>query len=274
MAGDAAMRPLTVLIVEPSSYLRDAMAKQCRAVGVLVKAVATIAEAMDAICQGPPVAVLTALQLPGLSGASLLAALKCSPAHRDIPVALVTASESPDASLGTYQPDCVIAKDADLLDSVAEFVTSLGLVDADPAEHRATPLAPLDGVRILLCDDSSMNQALIGRILHVAGADVVAVGDGTKAVEVGCRGGLDLILMDIEMPVLDGRQATRLLRQGGVQVPIVALTAHRSEEVRAEMMAAGCDDVLSKPIDRDALVRACRRILRHASEYRIVGGSG
>ncbi len=128
--------------------------------------------------------------------------------------------------------------------------------------------------RVLLVEDSSDNQRLIARILTQAGADVTVAHNGREALERAAAdcperdGGqsgptepFDVILMDVQMPLLDGCQATRRLRQDGYTGPIVALTAHAMEEDRQRCLDAGCDDYLAKPIDREKLLAVVESIV-------------
>ncbi|WP_141731043.1 response regulator [Oligoflexus tunisiensis] len=114
---------------------------------------------------------------------------------------------------------------------------------------------PLMDMRILVADDSKDNQLLIKRILQRYGAFVTTVSDGELAVEEGTKNPYDVILMDMQMPVLDGYSATRKLRSQGVEIPIVALTAHAMQEEKQKSLAAGCSAHLTKPIDRNLLLQ-------------------
>lgn len=116
---------------------------------------------------------------------------------------------------------------------------------------------------VLLAEDGPDNQRVITHLLRRAGAQVTAVSNGLQACEeMQTRGhSFDLLLMDIEMPVLDGLEATRRLRKLGCQLPIVAITAHSVEEMGPACIKAGCDECLSKPIDREALTQTLSRHL-------------
>ncbi|MFN0136532.1 MAG: ATP-binding protein [Phycisphaerae bacterium] len=124
-------------------------------------------------------------------------------------------------------------------------------------EHSAKRSKKLRG-RVLVVDDGDTNRKLVRVLLTRAGAEVVEACNGREAVDLVAHERFDLILMDMQMPVLDGLAATKKLRQRGVTIPILALTAQAFQEDRDRCCAAGCDGYLSKPIDAERLLDEVR----------------
>ena len=128
---------------------------------------------------------------------------------------------------------------------------------AAPAEPVEAAASVLEGVRVLVVEDNATNRLIATKLLENLGADVETADDGYAGVEAAARGGFDLILMDIQMPGIDGVEAARRIRAlGGLAAatPIVALTANVLAHQRASYLDAGMDGVVGKPIAPGALV--------------------
>ena len=126
--------------------------------------------------------------------------------------------------------------------------------------------ARLAGVRVLVAEDNRVNQAVIEYMLTAEGAEVALADNGAEAVarvkqEDGCR--YDLVLMDIQMPAMDGFEATRAILEVAPNLPIVAQTAHAFDQEKEKCTANGMVDFLAKPIDLEQLVRV---VQRHTSQ--------
>ena len=120
--------------------------------------------------------------------------------------------------------------------------------------------------RILVADDNEANRRLISLHLRRAGADVVTAGNGQEALDrtseaIAERRPFDAVIMDMQMPVLDGYDAVRQLRARGFTKPIIAVTAYAMSEDRDECLGLGCDEFVSKPIEWDRFLAKLTRLL-------------
>lgn len=120
----------------------------------------------------------------------------------------------------------------------------------------------LEGCRVLIAEDGIDNQELMKRILEIAGASVSLANDGEQAIEMALIGRFDVVLMDIQMPKVDGYEAMKRLRTRKYAVPIVALTAHAFRSEREKCLQAGCSAFLSKPFTSKSLVETVRQVYR------------
>lgn len=132
----------------------------------------------------------------------------------------------------------------------------------DSSAHNILPPTSerrLHGQKILVAEDSPDNRFLLEKLLRSEGANVIFAENGIQAVEKASQEDFDMILMDIQMPELDGLEASTQLRAKGFEKPIIALTAHAMKEDRLRSLAAGLNDHVTKPINREELIRAVQR---------------
>jgi two-component system cell cycle response regulator DivK len=123
--------------------------------------------------------------------------------------------------------------------------------------------------RILLVEDNELNRDMLSRRLQRKGYEVLMALDGRQAVDQATQLQPDLILMDIDLPVISGWEATRILRQqtGTAAIPIIALTAHALTTDRDRALEAGCDEYQSKPVDFPALLEKMEALLNKRAEH-------
>ena len=132
--------------------------------------------------------------------------------------------------------------------------------DNSTAEPTATTVG-LKGLKILLAEDNPFNQAVAVEVLKKQGCEVVVAATGREAVQVFDADRFDVVLMDVEMPDLDGFEATRIIREKetSTRVPIIAQTAHAFVADRERCLAAGMDEYIAKPINVNVLVKLLER---------------
>jgi len=117
--------------------------------------------------------------------------------------------------------------------------------------------------KILLVEDNEMNRDMLSRRLTRRGYTVVIAEDGQQGVDMATSERPDLILMDMSLPVMDGWEATRRIKESEAtkSIPVIALTAHAMSEDRDQALAAGCEDFDTKPVELDRLLEKINRLL-------------
>jgi len=120
--------------------------------------------------------------------------------------------------------------------------------------------------RILIVDDNDDNRDVLARRLQRRGFDVTQAADGKQGVKQATADLPDLILMDMNMPELDGWEATRMIRSDGLKVPIIAITAHAMSGDRERALEAGCTQYHTKPVELDKLLEMIECLLTGSAQ--------
>ena len=269
-AADA-LAGLRVLVADDHAASRWMVERQLGQVGAGVVLAESAAQALDlatrAEAAGRPFgAAVLDPHMPGMDGAELARALRELPSCPP----LVALSSERAAAADLFAAWLVKpAKQSSLVRVLGQAVAPAeapagalppaftGPSQADAAEPAASPL------RILLAEDNVVNQKVALRTLGALGYHADLVADGVEAVDAVLRSDYDVVLMDVQMPRLDGHQATRRIRaelpDGRRQPVVIALTANALEDDERRALDAGMDDYLSKPLRRDALAAALAR---------------
>ena len=222
----------------------------------------------DATEQGKPYPfVLIGLLLDDMAGSQFVELL----AEHDFPdmkkILLANPADSAKlsaqmATLGSTEVVSIPASPADLLKVIGiKYEITSGLQNSTPQP----PSTHWQQIKVLLVDDNEMGRELGRALLQNVGIEVTEAENGLDAVDQVESGNFDLVLMDVQMPVLDGLSATRAIRtlekKGIENLPIIAMTAHSFDEHRAESLAAGMNGHITKPIDLETLYAELQRWL-------------
>ena len=213
--------------------------------------------------------VLIDYDMPILSGRELASKIKAKFASDGMKILLLTSTLEKAGRKDTGSFDCM-AKPVKLTHLYSYIFTLFGKLekynDEIPAPvHEAACFNP-QGLRILLAEDNEINQKVIFTMLSSLGHQVAIVDDGAKAVEYHRKFNFDVVFMDVQMPLMNGFEATSLIRaeqeKTGRRVPIVALTAHALQEDRIRCIEAGMDDYVAKPVKKEDLINVLKRVFQ------------
>ena len=276
-ADPAVLTGLRVLVVDDTEMNRIVFRRQLSDEGIEVDEAPDAASALEALRQAdtagrPYDAVLLDHDMPGMSGDHLGETIRLHVEWRQPKQILVSSIDRPTgAERSRNRFDAALTKPVRhraLVDCLARVMDDgAAPIDTSPPAGFGASVSATEegGRRVLLVEDNEVNQLLAAEVLRDAGHIVEVAGDGLRALEAVARADWDLILMDVQMPNLDGFEATRLLRAQGVVVPIIAMTANAMAGDRERCLAAGMDDYLSKPLDLDDLVIRVGRWLARAT---------
>jgi PAS domain S-box-containing protein len=215
------------------------------------------------LASGEPYSLIVSdVNMPAMSGYDFVERLRANDEFKDIQVVILTSGGRDGDSalrkrLGIAEKLMKPVKQSELFDAI---VRSLGVTAPEDVN---VPYAPDSGpdlgcLRVLLTEDNVINQKLAIGVLSKYGHDVTVANDGQEAVEALEVDEFDVVLMDVQMPVMDGFEATRIIRardrEAGRRTPIIAMTAHAMKGDREKCLAAGMDEYIAKPI-RIAVLR-------------------
>ena len=255
-----------LLVVDDNDTNRCIVSYQLQTWRMTVATTGDPAEALSWVQHGQRFdAAILDMHMPGMDGIELARALRREGAA-DLPMILLSSLGKIDRGAGSELFVAVLSKPVKpsaLFDALAAgMATHSGHDTAGNGSGAGDAVVPARHLRVLLAEDNVVNQKVAVRVLERLGfrADVVA--DGAEAVEAVARARYDVVLMDIQMPVMDGLEAARRIRAlptRGVGPVIVAITASAFAEDRARCLEAGMDDYLSKPVRSEDLARALTR---------------
>jgi CheY-like chemotaxis protein len=270
-AGLAALKGVRALIVDDSQTNCRILEVMLRKWGIVATAAGDgasgLAQLSDAACTPMPVAVLLVdSEMPIMDGFMLIEKIREDPDLAGTPVIMLTSAGRPgDMSrcreLGIDRYLLKPVRQADLRDSILEILgRGHDPITAQDLAVTSTAMQPERHLRILVADDVAVNRKLLQRLLEKLGHVVTLVANGQEAVDLVSTEIFDLVLMDVQMPVMDGLASTAAIRRRDLQfashLPILAVTAHVMPGDKERFLAAGMDGYLSKPIGRAELVEA------------------
>jgi two-component system sensor histidine kinase/response regulator len=281
-----ALRDLPVLVVDDNATNRTILREMLNGWGMDPAEASGGRAALTALAKrrasGRPFRLaLVDANMPGLDGFALVKRLGAAAGPAPAVIMLTSADRRGDLSraraLGISAYLVKPVKPSDLFDAIIR-IFGAAEADAPPPDliTDQTIRAERPRYRILLAEDNPVNQKVATHVLERRGHTVVTASDGRKALECLERERFDLVLMDVQMPVMDGFEATAAIRKkeraSGDRLPVVAMTAHAMKGDRERCLAAGMDDYLSKPLRPDELFRTIDRLLLETLRDRIVSG--
>jgi len=219
--------------------------------------------ARGAFENGAPFAlIITDVHMPEMDGFELARNIKKSPYCAGAVVLMLTSRDHPgdvrrarESGVSNFLLKPV--RKTELRDVILRALDALNSSRQNSASPQPVPQSsddsrPAISVRILLAKDNLVNQRFVQRVLEKRGYGVVVAGDGKEALEALRKETFDFVLMDIQMPEVDGFEVSRVIRESekssGLHVPIIALTAHATKDDQDRCVAAGMDGYLSKPV--------------------------
>jgi two-component system, sensor histidine kinase and response regulator len=273
------LRGVRILVVDDNATNRRILERMLSTWGMLVDLAASGAEALALLYQAVNTNVSYPLiivdgHMPHMDGFTLLRRIREAKELRVGKAVMLSSAEQMESANQRRELEIseYALKPVARSDLLRLLLRALGNVSGSSAYEPAILLpAAIRPLHILLAEDSVFNQKVAVGMLALDGHTVTVANNGREAVEAFARQPFDLVFMDVQMPVMDGKEATeRIRRQQGIsgkRVPIIAMTAHAMAGDREKCLAAGMDDYISKPIGRDELAAVVARNTDSAPVY-------
>ncbi|HET9978373.1 MAG TPA: response regulator [Burkholderiaceae bacterium] len=255
---------LRVLVVDDSATNLEIVQHQLAAAGMTACGVTSARDALRQLDgESFDIAILD-VHMPGLDGLALAERIRERPEHAAMRIVMLSSigRDLPRERLAALDIGGALTKPVGAAPLLRELERALGGLPAGSGQP--LPAQPFFEGHVLLAEDNEVNRLVAVSMLESFGLQVDFALDGHEAVAMAARGGYDLVLMDCQMPELDGFDATAAIRAqetGCGRCVIVAVTAHAMDGDRQRCLAAGMDDYLSKPFERAQLARVLRRWL-------------
>ncbi|RCW63011.1 multi-sensor hybrid histidine kinase [Pseudorhodoferax soli] len=264
-----AMRGMRALVVDDNDAARELMAVQLSGMGFAVDTAASGEEALTAVshaCAGQPYGIMVVdWQMPGMDGIETSRRARLLDSTVRIVMATAYGRDEVRAQAEQVGIEAFVVKPvgaSSLVDALMTALVPNAGPSARPVQTQDVAADLLRGVRLLLAEDNEINQQIAIELLEGAGAQVRVAQNGREAVDMVASGeAFDAVLMDLQMPVMGGLEATRLLRADArfAHLPVIAMTAHAMVEERDRCLAAGMVDHITKPLDPPLMFKALLR---------------
>lgn len=261
---------ITALVIEDNKFAREMLVEQLESFSMKVTAVETAEQGLEEIDDHPNKYRLVIMdwQLPGMNGDVACQTIKLNRRLKKPPVVLMVTGhdlKENGETIAENSWDAFLKKPfhaSKLLDTIAQALGADLVADAKGLDKFFTIPEGIKGARILVAEDVETNQVVVREMLEQVGFRVFLANDGEEACKAVSQADFEAILMDINMPKMDGYEATRLIRKHGHTLPIIALTANVLKGDREKCAASGMDDFVAKPIQEQLFLETLCKWIR------------